>query len=54
VWTYVADVFAVLLIFLAGSGIFMVRGKNGIVGRGKWIVAAGILIPVIFWILYMN
>lgn len=54
VWTYVADVFAVLLIFLAGSGIFMVRGKNGIVGRGKWIVTAGILIPVIFWFLYLN
>lgn len=54
VWTYVADIFAGLLIFLAISGIFMVKGKNGVVGRGKWIVAAGILVPLIFWILYLN
>lgn len=54
IWTWVADVFAVLLAFLAISGVIMVKGKNGLQGRGKWILAAGILVPVVFWILYLN
>jgi hypothetical protein len=53
VWTYVADVFAVLLMFLAISGIVMVKGNKGISGRGKWLVLAGIMVPVIFLIIYI-
>ncbi|RJP57621.1 MAG: hypothetical protein C4543_09455 [Ignavibacteriales bacterium] len=52
VWTYVADLFAVGLVFLAISGMFMIRGKNGITGRGKYLVAISILIPVLFLIIY--
>lgn len=52
-WTYIADGFAVALIFLAISGLFMINNKqNGIKGRGKYLVGIGILIPVIFLILY--
>ena len=54
VWTWVADIFAVLLAFLAISSVIMVKGKNGFGGKGKWIFIAGILIPVIFWILYLD
>jgi len=54
VWTYVADVFAVLLAYLAISGVIMVKGKHGFGGRGKWIFIGGLLAPVIFWILYLN
>ena len=52
VWTYVADLFAVGLIFLAITGIFMIRGKNGITGRGKYLVTISILIPLIFLLIY--
>ena len=52
-WTWFSDGFAVALIFLAISGIFLIRGKKGITGRGAWLTAIGIIIPVIFLILYL-
>ncbi|MFA5300462.1 MAG: PepSY-associated TM helix domain-containing protein [Lutibacter sp.] len=52
IWTYLADLFAISLLFLAISGLFMIKGKNGIKGRGAWLTLAGILIPVIFWLFY--
>lgn len=51
-WTYVADAFAAALIFLAISGAIMMRGERGFAGRGKWFIAAGIAIPILFLILY--
>jgi uncharacterized protein len=52
VWTYVADLYAVALAFLAISGLFMIKGRNGIKGRGAWLTLAGILIPLIFLFIY--
>lgn len=52
IWTYVADAFAVGLIFLAISGLFMVKGKNGMKWRGTWLTLAGILIPILFLLFY--
>lgn len=52
VWTYVADAFAVSLALLAITGLFMIKGKKGITGRGKWLTALGILIPILFLIIY--
>ena len=52
-WTWFSDVFAVALILLAISGLFMIRGKKGITGRGAWLTALGILIPVLFLIIYL-
>lgn len=52
IWTYVADTFAVGLIFLAVSGLFMVKGKNGMKWRGTWLTIAGILIPILFLLFY--
>lgn len=49
-WTFMADLFAVVLIFFAISGIFMVPGKKGISGRGKWLIAIGIIIPFLFFL----
>jgi uncharacterized protein len=46
-WKWASDVFGVLLIFITISGWFMLRGKNGIGGRGKWLIAAGMLPPVV-------
>ncbi len=47
-WTWVADVYAVLLLVLSITGLFVLRGRSGLAGRGKWFVAAGLLVPVGF------
>lgn len=47
-WTWFADGFALLLLTLAVTGLFMLKGKVGFVGRGKWFVLAGLLAPVGF------
>lgn len=45
-WTVFADAFAGMLIFLAVSGMFMIKGRNGLVGRGAFFVAAGLAVPI--------
>ena len=52
IWTYVSDIFAVALIFLATSGMFLLKGKQGITKRGAWLVSIGLIIPLIFLIIY--
>ena len=52
IWTWVSDIFAVSLILLAITGLFMIKGKNGFWGRGKWFFLLGILIPILFLFLY--
>ena len=47
-WTWLADLYAVGLGFLAVSGLFILRGRTGFMGRGKWFVLAGLLIPLAF------
>lgn len=53
VWTYVSDIFAAAFIFLAISGLFVLKGKNGFAGRGKWLMLLGFLIPIIFLFIYL-
>jgi hypothetical protein len=50
-WSPMADIFAGSLIFFAISGLFMVPGKKGITGRGKYYLLLGLLIPVIYILL---
>lgn len=52
IWTWVADLFAFCLIFLAITGLFMNKGKNGFMGRGKWLLLIGTGIPILFLIIY--
>ena len=47
-WTWIADGYAVLLLFLATSGIFMLKGKKGFVGRGAILIALGAAVPIIY------
>jgi hypothetical protein len=50
-WTYLADGYAVFLLFLAASGLFMIPGKKGLLGRGGVFVAVGVLVPVLYVVL---
>lgn len=52
-WKWAADIFAVLLIVINVTGLFILKGKHGLKRRGKWLIAAGILPPVIAIILSM-
>lgn len=47
-WTYFSDAFSVALILIAITGLFVLKGKKGITGRGAWLTAAGIIIPIIY------
>lgn len=47
-WTYVADVYAVMLLYLAISGLFMIKGKLGLRWRGTILVGLGIAVPVTY------
>lgn len=51
-WTVAADIYAIALLILAVAGLFVLKGKKGITGRGAWLTGAGILVPVIFLSLY--
>ncbi len=51
-WTWVADLYALVLLLLATTGLFVLKGRKGLSGRGKWLVAAGVLLPVLFLVLY--
>lgn len=52
-WTFMADLYAVALALVAGTGLFLVKGRKGIRGRGAWLTAAGALIPAVFLLLYL-
>ncbi|MBM3404456.1 MAG: hypothetical protein FJY10_06155 [Bacteroidetes bacterium] len=51
-FTWYSDLYAVSLILLAITGLFILRGKNGILGRGAWLTAAGIIIPALIILFY--
>ncbi len=53
IWTYVADLFAVALIVLALTGMLMMKGDRGLLGRGKYFVLAGLSVPVVF-VIYLH
>jgi hypothetical protein len=52
-WTYMADLYAVALLVLAVTGMFVIKGKKGITGRGAWLTAVGAVIPIVFLWLYL-
>lgn len=53
-WIWVSDVMSVLLIFVGVSGLFLLKGKTGIMGRGLWFTLAGFIVPLIFLIFYIT
>lgn len=52
-WTWFADLYALALFCLALTGMFVLRGKNGITGRGAWLTGAGVAMPLFFLWLYV-
>jgi uncharacterized protein len=46
-WKWASDIFAFMLILINITGLFILRGKYGIKGRGKWLIALGAIPPAV-------
>ena len=53
-WIWISDLMAVFLLFVAISGLFLLKGKFGIKGRGLWLTAVGVVIPLAIILFYLN
>ena len=53
-WTIVADFFAGAIMLLAITGLFIVKGKKGLAGSGKWYLITGILIPILYGLFFLR
>ncbi len=53
-WTVVADVFAGIMIVLAISGVFLIKGRRGLLGRGGVLMVVGIILPIVYALLQRN
>jgi hypothetical protein len=52
-WKWVSDAMAVILLFVAISGLFLLKGKRGLKRWGWWWTIAGIVVPLFFALLYI-
>ena len=51
-WKYFSDIFCLALILVTVTGIFIVKGRNGITRRGAILTAIGIILPLLFLFVY--
>jgi hypothetical protein len=51
-WKYFSDIFCLALIIVTITGLFIIKGKNGITKRGAILTLAGIILPIIFLFIY--
>lgn len=51
-WKYFSDIFCVSLILVTVTGLFIIKGKNGITRRGAILTAIGIILPLLFFFIY--
>jgi len=47
-WTYMADLYAIMLLYLAISGIFMIKGRLGLRWRGAILISLGLGVPLAY------
>jgi len=51
-WKYFSDVFCISLIIVTITGLFIIKGKNGITKRGAILTIIGIILPLVFLFIY--
>jgi len=53
IWIWISDLMAFFLLFVAISGLFILKGKLGMKGRGLYLTAIGVIIPlfIIFFLM---
>ncbi len=52
-WTYFADLYAVCLVVMAVTGLFVLKGKYCITARCIFLTSLGIMAPIIFLWFYL-
>jgi hypothetical protein len=51
-WKYFSDIFCAALILVTITGLFIIKGKNGITKRGAILTIIGIILPLLFLFVY--
>jgi uncharacterized protein len=51
-WKYFSDIFCLSLLTVSYTGLFIIKGKNGITRRGAILTLIGILLPLMFLFIY--
>ena len=51
-WKYFSDIYCVALVLVTITGLFIVKGRNGITKRGAILTIIGIILPLIFLLIY--
>lgn len=51
-WKWFSDLFCISLIVVTITGLFIIKGKNGITRRGAVLTIIGILLPLVFLFIY--
>lgn len=51
-WKYFSDIFCVSLFIVTITGLFILKGRNGITRRGAILTIIGIILPLIFLFIY--
>ena len=52
-WLWFSDIFCGALIFVSITGLFVLKGRKGITGRGAWLTGIGVVLPLIFLMAYL-
>lgn len=52
-WKWLSDIMAVILLFVAISGLFLLKGKRGLRRWGWWLTIAGFVVPLVFALLFV-
>jgi len=51
-WKYFSDIYCLALILVTITGLFIVKGRNGITRRGAILTIVGIILPLLFLFIY--
>ena len=51
-WKYFSDIFCISLILVTITGLFIIKGRNGITKRGAILTIIGIVLPLLFLFIY--
>lgn len=51
-WKYFSDIFCLALILVTITGLFIIKGRNGITRRGAILTAIGVILPLLFLFIY--
>jgi hypothetical protein len=51
-WKYFSDIYCIALILVTITGLFIIKGRNGITKRGAILTIAGIVLPLLFLLIY--